>query len=366
MMKIKHIKQITKMAKLLKTQGFFLVDVDAVALNNAGKNEIGNFDNSVATKRIRKNGKTYTYVSGQAFRNWWRDVLQKNQGWELSPIVREDKVAFTSSNPLKYADDDVFGYMKAAKEVIKDEKGKEKTQNITVTRVSPLKNSVLISVAPVSVAENWSSMARQEGDSVPYSKQEYSAVMKGMFSLDVSMVGTFSNYNKTGFMNLSNELQKEALEKYNCSEIGDSFYVAKKLIQLPVDVRKQRCIDTIKALKTIAGGAMQTNNMGDVTPKFIILATTTTGNHPFSHVATTSGIKDEEAKLSITAIREVIEEYRETFVGKIFIGKRTGFFDEYNDDLQRLTEDYKGFIELCPVNSAIDNYCNQLSSQIEK
>lgn len=354
------------MKKMLKTQGFILVDVDAVALNNAGKNETGNFDNAVATKRIKKNGKTYTYVSGQAFRSWWRDALQKNQGWELSPIVREDKVAFTSSNPLKYADDDVFGYMKAATELVKDEKtGKEKKQNVTVTRVSPLKNSVLVSVAPVTVAENWSSMARQEGDSVPYSKQEYSAVMKGMFSLDVSMVGTFSNYNKTGFLNLSDALQKEALDNYNCSEVEDSFYSAKKLIQMPVDVRKQRCVDTIKALKTISGGAMQTNNMGDVTPKFIILATTTTGNHPFSHVATTSGVRDEEAKLNIASIREVIDDYKDVFVGKIFIGKRAGFFDEYNEDLLKLAEDYKDLVELCPVNKAIDGYCDQLSNQME-
>ena len=353
------------MKKNIKVQGFILIDVDAVALNNAGKNETTNFDNAISTKRIRKNGKTYTYVSGQAFRSWWRDSLQKNQGWELSPISRDDKIAYTSTNPLKYADDDVFGYMKAAKEEITSENGKKKNQNITVTRVSPLKNSVLISVAPVSVAENWSSMARQEGDSVPYVKQEYSAVMKGMFSLDASMVGTFSNYNKTGFLNLSDALKKEAIEKYDCSEIEDTFYKEKKLIQMPAEIRRQRCVDTIKALKTISGGAMQTNNMGDVTPKFIILATTTTGNHPFSHVATTEGIKDEVAKLNVTAIKEVINEYKDTFVGKIFIGKRSGFFDEYNDDLKQLAEKYKDLIVLAPVNNAIDEYCEQLSKQIE-
>jgi len=358
---------IKNMAKNIKVQGFILVDVDAVALNNAGKNETTNFDNAVSTKRIRKNGKTYTYVSGQAFRSWWRDTLQKNQGWELSPISREDKIAYTCTNPLKYADDDVFGYMKAAKEEVTGDNGRKKTQNITVTRVSPLKNSVLISVAPVSVAENWSSMARQEGDSVPYVKQEYSAVMKGMFSIDASMVGTFSDYNKTGFMNLSDALKKEAIERYNCLEIEDAFYKEKKLIQMPAKTRIQRCVDTIKALKTISGGAMQTNNMGDVTPKFIILATTTTGNHPFSHVATTEGIKDEIAKLNVVAIKEIIDEYKDTFVGKIFIGKRSGFFDEYNNELKDLAEsnDYKDLIVLAPVNDAIDKYCEQLSKQIE-
>lgn len=354
------------MAKNIKVQGFILVDVDAVALNNAGKNETTNFENVVSTKRIRKNGKTYTYVSGQAFKNWWRETLQKDQGWELSPIIRASKVAYTSLDPLQYPDDDVFGYMKASKDDNNGESKKKKEEKkAVVTRISPLKSSVLISVAPVSVAENWSSMARQEGDSVPYFKQEYSAVMKEMFSLDVSMVGTFSNYNKTGFMNLSDELKKEAIEKYKCQKIVDIYCKGNELIQMPVDIRRQRCVDTIKALKTISGGAMQTNNMGDVTPKFIILATTITGNHPFSHVATTEGIKDEIAKLNVDAIREVIEEYKDTFEGKIFIGKRSGFFDEYNGELKQLAEEYKDLVVLAPVNNAIDKYCEQLSKQIE-
>ena len=54
----------------LKVQGYFLVDVDVVALNNAGKNTISNFDNAVATKVIYKNGLPYPYVSGQAVRFW--------------------------------------------------------------------------------------------------------------------------------------------------------------------------------------------------------------------------------------------------------------------------------------------------------
>ena len=100
--------------KNLKTQGFILIDVDVVALNNAGKNTQSNFDNAVATKTIRKNGRNYVYVSGQAWRYWWRDTLQKIHGWNLSPVIRDDKIAFTEANPLKYPDDDVFGYMRAA------------------------------------------------------------------------------------------------------------------------------------------------------------------------------------------------------------------------------------------------------------
>jgi len=95
----------------LKTQGFVLLDVDVVALNNAGKSTTSNFDNAVATKTIFKNGKSYVYVSGQAWRYWWREALQKNLGWKLSPVIRDSKIAYTNANPIEFPDDDVFGYM---------------------------------------------------------------------------------------------------------------------------------------------------------------------------------------------------------------------------------------------------------------
>jgi CRISPR-associated protein Cst2 len=369
---LKVLNNKNRKMKNLKTQGFVLLDVDAVALNNAGKNTSSNFDNAVATKRIRKNGRTYVYVSGQAWRSWWRNSLQKNLNWEMSPIIREAKIAYTDANPIKYADDDLFGYMRAAKDIVLDEKGnpvldkkgKEKTENVTVTRISPLKNSAIISVASVNPEENWSSMARQEGDSVPYGKHEYSAIMKGMFSLDLSQVGTFSDYNKTGYVNLSAVLKQEALDK-GATEIDDDFVPNHKLVRLDKDVRVKRATDTIKALKNISGGAMQTNNMGDVTPKFIVLATTKTGNHPFSHIASKTGAYDEYATLNVDALSEVISDYKDDFVGKIFIGKRTGFMDEKNDDLQKLSEDYSDLVELKTINDTIDNYCEQVKNQLD-
>lgn len=350
--------------KNLKTQGFVLLDVDVVALNNAGKSTSTLNDNGVATKTINKNGKLFAYVSGQAWRYWWREALQKNMGWDLSPVVRDAKIAFTNANPVEYPDDDIFGYMRAATEKVTDDKGKEKSVNITVTRVSPLKNSAIVSAVPVYIAENWSSMARQEGDSVPYTKQEYSAVMKGMFSLDLGMAGTFSNYNKTGFMNLSDALKKEALVK-GAVEIDDPYVHGKKMVRLEKTIREKRIIDTVKALKYISGGAMQTNNMGDVTPKFIILATTTTGNHPFSHVVKGVGIKEYMAQLNIAGIEEVLKDYRETITGKVFIGKRSGFMDEDNETLAALAEKYKDVVVLGSVNEVIDAYCEQVKNQLD-
>lgn len=352
------------MSKNLKVQGYILLDVDVVALNNAGKSTSSNFDNAVATKTIFKNGRSYVYVSGQAWRYWWRNSLQKDLNWNLSPVIRDNKIAYTNANPIEYADDDVFGYMRAASEETVDEKGKKKSVNITVTRVSPLKNSAIVSVASVRPVENWSSMARQEGDSVPYARQEYSAIMKGMFSLDLGAVGTFSNYNKTGFQNLSDKLKKEALENGAC-EIDDQYVPKQKLIQLPLVIRRQRAVDTIMALKSISGGAMQTNNMGDVTPKFIVLATTTTGNHPFSHIAKSDGVSDDKAVLNVEGIREVLSDYKSVMIGKVFIGKRSGFMDDYNDSLKDLQAEFPNIVNYGTVNEMIDAYCEQLEEQMK-
>lgn len=381
----------------LKVQGFFLLDVDVVALNNAGKSTISNNDNIVATKKVYKNNKPYAYIAGQAFGQWWRDTLQKHFGWELSPVLRESKIAFTAANPVLYPDDDIFGYMKAAKEASVDEstgevlvnaKGKEKMEDVTVTRVAPLKKSAIVSVGPVGIARNWSSMARQEGDSVPYFKEEYSAVMKGQFSLDLAQVGTFSTYNKTGFKNLTDKLKEYALENGG-EQIDDSFVldakgIPQKLIRLSKDIRIQRAVDVLQALNVISGGAMQTNNMADVTPKFIILAMMETGNHPFGHVfselAQDPSLAEEAAdgkdlrananigaEFNIEGIKEVLKDYKKQIKGTVFVGKRNGFMDKdltQLRELENLGSQY-ATVKFGSIGETVDGFCEQLKNEMQ-
>jgi len=210
-------------------------------------------------------------------------------------------------------------------------------------------------------------MARQEGDSVPYAKQEYSAIMKGMFCLDIEQVGTFSNYNKTGFKNLTDKLKELALEQ-GAAEVDDPFVKDEKgnphkLVRLTKEVRQKRISETILALKNISGGAMQTSNMGDVTPKFIVLATMNSGNHPFSHISSASGKDGEVVDLNIDALKEVITDYKDNFIGTIFIGKRTGFMDEKNAKLKELESLFPN-VEVLSVNEAIDKYVEQLKQLV--
>ncbi|MDR2080368.1 MAG: type I-B CRISPR-associated protein Cas7/Cst2/DevR [Campylobacteraceae bacterium] len=338
--------------------GFVLVDVDGASLNNWGKDSTNTqgMDNTTAVKKVFKNGRTYAVVSGQAWRYWWREALGLN-GWSLSPVTRDTKVAFTDANPVKYADDDIFGYMRASKEIEKDtageivvdNKGKPKKVDVSVTRVSPLKNSILTSVTPVRIANEFSSMTRQDGDVVPYEKQAYSAVLKGIFSLDLDQTGTFTKINRSGYKNITESAYQEILNN-NGKEVSDLINPNIKRARLDIDTRRKRAKDTLIALKTIAGGAKRATNYVSVKPDFIILAVLKGGNNIFDNVAVDD---DGRATISLKAIEDSIKDNKEYFRSDVYIGKATGFMEDTHIKIQ----DIEGVsIKVGSVNAIIDEF----------
>lgn len=346
-----------------------LIDVDGASLNNWGRDDTNTRDreNATAVKKVYKNSRWYAVVAGQAWRYWWRESLGLN-GWSLSPITRDKKVAFTEANPLIHADDDIFGYMRASKddekdengEIVKDKKGNAKKVDVSVTRVSPLKNSILTSVTPIKLINEFSSMARQEGDAVPYEKQFYSAVLKGMFSLDLDQVGTFTKTNRSGYKNITDITFNQIIEDGG-SEVSDLINPNIKRARLNVETRRQRAKDTITALKTIAGGAKRTTNYTSVKPDFIVLAVIKGGNNIFDNIA----IEDDgRATLSLKALEEAIRDNKEYFRSDVFIGKATGFMDEVsNASIEAIKiDDIK--ITVGSINSMIDEFTKVLDTVV--
>ena len=351
-----------------------LIDVDGASLNNWGSDATNTqgMDNTSAVKKIFKNGRMYAVVAGQAWRYWWRESLGLN-GWDLSPITRDKKVAFTEANPLQYADDDIFGYMRASKDEVKDENGKivltggtgknkdkPKMVDVTVTRVSPLKNSILTSVTSIDkkALNEFSTMARHEGDAVPYEKQSYSTVLKGMFSLDLDQVGTFTKVNRSGFKNVTDITYEKVLE--NGREVDDLINPNIKRARLDNKIRLERAKDTILALKTIAGGAKRTTNYVSVKPDFIILAVLKGGNNIFDNIAIE---EDGRAILSIEALKEAIVDNKEYFRSDVYIGKASGFMDDVS--LNILKSEIKDIeIHTGSINKIIDDFSKTLDTVI--
>ena len=98
--------------------GALLIDCPASALNNFGSQvemtkPERRYDNWSTVKYVRSREGILPYVSAQAFRYWLRDTLKDVPGWTPSPTFREEKIAYTDANPVDYAEDDLFGYMRA-------------------------------------------------------------------------------------------------------------------------------------------------------------------------------------------------------------------------------------------------------------
>jgi CRISPR-associated protein Cst2 len=326
--------------------GFMLVDAPHSALNNAGTDAGDRTDNIVRVKSIRRGRKVYPYVSGQALRYWWRDTLEQKYNWNTSPIERQKKIAFTHADPIEYDDDDVFGYMRALKA----------KEGGTVTRISPLKNSPLISVIGQIPTQDFGVMARHEGDPVPYEHEFYSTVLKGIFSLDLDSLGVFYLDEKTGYRNMYPKLEEKAEEKGLIKDEKNKKWV------MPEDVRIKRAQETIKALPYLQGGAKLTSHLTDVSPKFLVLAAIDGGNHIFMNIA-----KEEngEPKINIEALKEVINEYSESFLTNIYIGRRKGFMDEIDEDITKLTEENEK-VESGTIKESVDAFVNEIPELIKQ
>ena len=356
--------------------GMVLVNASHSALNMFGIDKTLPDRMVTRVKKLRKAGVSYPYVAPQAWRYWWRKTLVEHFDWEPSPMFREEKQVFTAANPVKYPDDDVFGYMKT----FNKENG-----GLSVTRISPLKNTPLVSLFPdrASVVLDEGYASRHEGDAVPYSQEFYSTVLKGAFSLELDSVGKYFMLNKAGFRNLLKvEALEEDLEKRKkksnrtvsekfLDEIKDEYEaivseaekmgaeIKEREIVMPAEVRKKRAGDVIRALRYISGGAKQTQYLTDLTPKFVIMAMFEGGINPFIDEI----VYEEEGKIkfdSETLIFRIIEFKHLLNPSKLFIGKDKGFMKNWDEKLKEvkdfLVTSGEIEVEVATVGKAIDEF----------
>lgn len=318
--------------------GLILLDAPASALNNAGASTSARTDNAIEVKQIRTREGSYPYVSSQAFRYWLRETLREmserdpNLSWTAAPIFRETKIAYTDSNPIKYADDDLFGYMRAQGKSEKSKSSREADESRavqtettdTVTRVSPFRVGTLVSLAPINLTSDFGVMSRHEGDPVPHEHQFYRATLKGLFSLDLTACGTFSYKKKTGFQNLDPVRVEEAKEK------GLEHLASEQSYRLPHSERAKRIAILFEGLAQLEGGAKLTMHYTDVMPPLVIMSVTKGGNHIFNYAV---GVDNRGLpKLNVEALAETLTVYKDTLLSPVYVGWAHGYMDEQRQD----------------------------------
>lgn len=325
-----------------------LIEANGAALNNAGSDSgAGRLDNTVVVKQIKIGRHAYPYISGQAVRRWWRETLYADFGWAPSPVTREAKSAFTLGDPITYADDDVFGYM-AAKKAPKKGRGKEKEKPASETvempldneptaknedeasggtqrRISPLKNSLLVSVLPNVITTDFGHFSRDlpvdNPNMVPFEHQHYSAIMQGVFTISLVDVGRF----ECGPMrDIPMEVHSD-----KTIEVQPTDKLSKpRILAMPVPIRRQRVADAIRALGRLRYGANLTRNLSDVAPVIILGGFLDGGNAPFQSLFTYNNNYDNngQTQLNIARLRSVIKDYKDRFLASqiLYFGYRPG------------------------------------------
>jgi CRISPR-associated protein Cst2 len=321
-----------------------LIEANGAALNNAGNDAGQRLDNAVVVKQIKVGKNRYPYISGQAVRRWWREVLYEDFGWAPSPVTREAKSAYTEGNPIQYPDDDVFGYMaaKKAKKAQKPKKSEAAAASTPITgeetessstepeeagsggtqrRVSPLKNSLLVSVVPDVITSDFGHFSRDlpvgNPNMVPFEHEHYTALMQGVFTLSLQDVGHF----ECGLMR-DLALDAAAPEGVELAQEAQG-NLQPRVLRMPREERKKRVVDTLKALGRLRHGANLTRNLSDVAPVVTLFGCLDGGNAPFQNLFTGT---EKGVTLNLPRLESVLKDYKDRLLGdgKLYFGYRPG------------------------------------------
>ena len=317
--------------------GAVLIEANGAALNNAGLEEGRRVDNAIVVKQIRIGRLRFPYVSGQAWRRWWREVLYQDFDWAPSPVTRETKSAYTEGDPITYAEDDLFGYMVARK--------RGQTAG-TFRRISPLKKSLLISVLPNVISDDYGHFSRNlppGADIIPFEAEHYTTWLQGVFTISLTDVGRFM----VGEMyDLPEELVRSHTDQLEPE--GDNG----RVYRLPKEMRIERVQQVLQALARLRGGARLARNLSDVTPVVVLIGFLDGGNAPFQRLFEPDA-NNERVLLNLERLRSVLSDYQDRVLEPrddtkaLYFGYRPTVLANEAQILQVFEEEpLKGYIEV--------------------
>lgn len=363
--------------------GTFLIQAEGAFLNGGGLAK-GEYGNTTATKTFIDFKDKVPYVSSQAWKRWLRNTFQEeNQDLphaELKQIGTSRKETTnkigTEMNPVKFPEDDIFGFMRTregqGKTVEKDEteekddeseaEQKEDRQGkkvITksVMRPAPFASSILTSLRK----SGWQGLDKayvhlQEGTPQPYNTEFYNTQLQGIFGLNYLRLGVFRNEGDR--IELDEKYAEEYMKNGTIKIVKET--PVGKYYEMVNNPRKERATAILKSLAVMRGGAKQAQFATDVTPKAVILSGLNCGNLIFNDL-----FEDNKNGpiIKLKTLNEIIEDYKNRIVTKIFIGIRDGYLSGNNEQEVRLLHGRKiGNIEVV-VTSPVDAI-NQMAEKL--
>jgi len=229
--------------------------------------------------------KEYIRVSGQSVKYQLRQIL-KSLNCEVSPVIPKqesgEKVIVSTGDPVRYIDDDLFGYMIAKK---------ENKKNITKKRTAPVRTNGLISIFPYQEDRDFGVRYDPTGDQHNIYETEIATnIMRSNFFIELDRVGVFT----------TEEIDKE--------------------LKLPDDEREKRVKDLLSAIQIYYGGAHLSRFFTKAYPEIILLVFL---NRKIPVIGDNLRVKQDYVDGKYTLDTKLIKEVYETFseyINKIYIG----------------------------------------------
>lgn len=342
------------MDKITHIAGSFIIQAEGAFLNGAGLSD-GEDRNTTIPKSLKVGKESYPYVSAQSWRRWLRNTVCQEENWPVSELrgIAASAKETTSKisgelNPIDYPEDDIFGYMcsasgqgkkKKSNEEDAEEEEEEKTNSKvkSIIRTSPFMSSILISIRNKCISKDEGFVHLKEGTPLPYSTQFYYTDLQGVFCLDYSRLGTFSNIGDRI------ELDERLINHPKIEKTDENVNIFK--IKDNLIIKKERASAILKALAVLRGGAKQAAFGTDVSPKVIVAAGLSSGNPIFNSLFTEDGT---DVVINIDLLKELAEDYKDKLKTKIYIGIRNGYLKN-EEDLKDL--DNNIFIVTTPIKA---------------
>ncbi|MFD4660856.1 type I-B CRISPR-associated protein Cas7/Cst2/DevR [Kitasatospora sp. NPDC058444] len=306
--------------------GMMVLSVNAGAPNN-GRGE----ETMSRVKFARIRGRKHPYVSAQAARRWIRETMVE-RGSVPSPVTRVGKAqgkaqkANTQADPVRYADDDLFGYMRA---------GSKKDDAATTLRDSPFMLGTLMSVEPVYPTEDFGVMSRGVTEPVLHGHEFYTADLAAPFLLDVPRIGTFTLPGADGVGRPNYLTQEQALQVAEAVELGAGTAVFRDqpAVRLPLEERRRRAALLPEAIAHLSGGAKQALHYGDRVPALMVLVPFKGGINPLGNVIDSD--PDTGVRVRGDVLVQELEAWEGEWEAPVRVGWRPGFRDQAREDFEK-------------------------------
>lgn len=275
----------------------YLSKVSFASLNGSDKE----VDNINPIKKVTlQSGEELPYVSSQAIRRALRDKIEE-LGHALSPVGESSTskgAPKTALDPIKYIDDDLFGYMDA-------QAGKDGGAGTSNVRTSPVRVESLLALATykgdLDYATNF--MGKKIGLNPNIFETEiHSGVYRGTILIELDRVGR------------EFEIVEETEGKATTRSLKTKELVSN-------DEKAKRVHALLDALQMLWSSGRQSRFLADISPKFFAAALMKSKNPIFLEAVNLN----EDGQIEAHGIQSVVNDY-EKFIDKHVFAVQEGVF----------------------------------------